>query len=59
MKYVVIIPDGASDYPLDALNGKTPLEEANIPYMDKLANLGFAGLTNNVPEIFTPGSDVA
>lgn len=59
MKYVVIIPDGASDYPLDALNGKTPLEAANIPYMDKLANLGFAGLTNNVPEIFTPGSDVA
>ena len=27
MKYVVIVPDGAADYPIDELNGKTPLEE--------------------------------
>lgn len=59
MKYIILIPDGASDFPLDELDGKTPLEVANTPNMDKLAIKGFGGLTNNVPEGFTPGSDVA
>lgn len=59
MKYVIIIPDGASDYPIDKLNNRTPLEVANTPNMDKLACKGFGGLTNNVPEGYTPGSDVA
>ena len=48
MKYIVIIGDGMSDYPLDELDGKTPLEYANIPNMDKIAKLGKCGLTNNV-----------
>ena len=59
MKYVIFIPDGSSDLPIDELGGKTPLQVANTPNIDKLAKKGYGGLTNNVPEGYTPGSDVA
>ena len=59
MKYVIFIPDGSSDLPIDELDGKTPLMVAKTPNIDKLAKGGFGGLTNNVPEGYTPGSDVA
>lgn len=59
MKYVIFIPDGSSDLPIDELNGKTPLQVAKTPNIDKLAQNGFGGFTNNVPEGYTPGSDVA
>ena len=59
MKYVIFIPDGSSDLPLDEIDGKTPLMVANTPNIDKLAKYGYGGLTNNVPEGYTPGSDVA
>ena len=48
MKYVIFIPDGSSDYPVDELDGKTPLMVANTPNIDKLACKGFGGFTNNV-----------
>ena len=59
MKYVIFIPDGSSDLPLKEIDGKTPLMVANTPNIDKLAKKGYGGLTNNVPEGYTPGSDVA
>ena len=59
MKYVIFIPDGSSDLPIDKLDGKTPLQVAKTPNIDKLAKNGFGGFTNNVPEGYTPGSDVA
>ena len=59
MKYVIFIPDGSSDLPIDELSGKTPLQVAKTPNIDKLAQNGFGGFTNNVPEGYTPGSDVA
>ena len=59
MKYVIFIPDGASDYPIDELDGKTPLMAANTPNIDKMAKAGYGGFTNNVPDEYTPGSDVA
>ena len=59
MKYVIFIPDGSSDLPIDELDGKTPLQAAKTPNIDKLAQNGFGGFTNNVPEGYTPGSDVA
>ena len=43
MKYVIFIPDGSSDYPIDELNGKTPLMEADTPNIDKMAKAGFGG----------------
>jgi len=59
MKYVIFILDGSSDLPIEELGGKTPLQVSNTPNIDKLAEKGFGGFTNNVPEGYTPGSDVA
>lgn len=59
MKYVVLIGDGMSDYPIDALNGKTPLQVANKPNMDSIASQGCTGQLKNVPDQYLPGSDVA
>jgi 2,3-bisphosphoglycerate-independent phosphoglycerate mutase len=58
-KYVLIIPDGAADEPVAALGGKTPLQLANIPEMDRIAREGVLGRSRNVPDKFLPGSDVA
>jgi 2,3-bisphosphoglycerate-independent phosphoglycerate mutase len=59
MKYAIIIPDGAADEPLAELGGKTPLEAANTPNMDRIAIEGRQGLARTVPEGFESGSDVA
>ena len=59
MKYVILIGDGMSDYPLSELNGKTPLEVANKPNIDKLAHKGRLGQLQTIPENLEPGSDVA
>ena len=59
MKYVIVIEDGASDYPIESLDGKTPLKVANKPVLDWVAKEGKSGLTQNVPETLPPGSDVA
>ena len=59
MKYAIIIPDGASDDPLKELNGKTPLEVANIPFMDQVAMTGRQGTVRTIPDGFESGSDVA
>lgn len=59
MKYLVIIGDGMADNPLASLGGKTPLEYANIPAMDSLAERGLLGSTRNCPDKFPPGSDTA
>ena len=37
MKYVIFIPDGSSDYPIDELDGMTPLMAADTPNIDKMA----------------------
>ena len=37
MKYVVCIPDGCSDRPSAARDGRTPLEVADMPVLDGLA----------------------
>lgn len=59
MKSVVFLGDGMADYRLDALNGKTPLEKANHPGMDFLAQNGLFGLARTVPKGMPPGSDTA
>ena len=59
MKYIVILGDGMSDEPIESLNGRTPLEAANIPTMDLLASQGEMGMVQNVPQGMSPGSDVA
>ncbi len=59
MKLVVLLGDGMADRPLAALQGKTPLQAAIKPNMDRLARRGRSGLAQTVPENFPPGSDVA
>jgi 2,3-bisphosphoglycerate-independent phosphoglycerate mutase len=58
-KYVIIIPDGAADEPLEQFAGRTVLEAAEIPNMDKISALGRQGLVQTVPDGMEPGSDVA
>lgn len=48
-----------ADEPIEALGGKTPLQYAHTPYMDKLANMGVTGRMKTVEEGFHPGSEVA
>ncbi len=59
MKYAIIIPDGCADEPQRLLNDLTPLQAAKKPHMDRVAQLGVVGRSNNVPESLTPASDVA
>lgn len=59
MKYVIVIPDGCADEPIDALGGKTPLQAAKLPSMDDLARRGVVGLSNNTPAHLPAGSEVA
>ncbi len=59
MKYVIVIPDGCADEPLEALGGQTPLQAASLPAMDALANRGVVALSNNTPDHFPAGSEVA
>src|SRR3989442_1954283 len=59
MKYAIIIPDGAADEPLAELGGKTPIEAASTPNMDRIAMQGQQGLARTVPDGFESGSDVA
>ena len=58
-KFVIVIPDGAADEPLEALGNKTPLQAAHLPEMDAIARGGVLGRSKNVPDRFLPGSDVA
>src|SRR4051812_41422927 len=59
MKYAIIIPDGCADEAQEALGGKTPLQAARTPNMDRIARDGVVGRSNNVPMPLTPASDVA
>ena len=59
MKYAIIIPDGAADLPIAELGGKTPLEAAHTPNMDRIAAIGRIGTVRNVPKGMYCGSDVA
>lgn len=59
MKYAIVIPDGAADRPAKALNGRTPLEVARLPHMNRIAAEGRLGTVQTVPPKMDPGSDVA
>lgn len=48
-----------ADYPVEALGGKTPLEVAKKPNIDRLARGGRLGMVKTVPDGLKPGSDVA
>lgn len=58
MKYVVCVPDGCADEPVDELGGKTPLEVADMPTLHRLAATAEVGRAAVIPEGMAPGSDV-
>ncbi len=59
MKYIVVLCDGMADDPLVELGGRTPLEAAHTPNMDRLAKTAEIGMVRTVPEGMAPGSDTA
>ncbi|MGQ0617341.1 MAG: cofactor-independent phosphoglycerate mutase [Acidimicrobiia bacterium] len=58
MKYVVCVPDGCADEPIDELDGRTPLEAASMPTLAALAARGEVGRAAVIPAGMAPGSDV-
>lgn len=59
MKYILLVPDGAADYPVPELDGKTPMEAARTPNLDRLAEKGRVGGVQVTPVEMYPGSDAA
>ena len=59
MKYLVLVPDGMADMPIDILGGCTPMQKAYKPCMDMLAKDALVGTVSNVPEGMVPESDTA
>ena len=58
MRYIVLVGDGMADYAIPELGGRTPLEVARTPNMDRIAACRI-GLIRTIPEGMDPGSDVA
>jgi 2,3-bisphosphoglycerate-independent phosphoglycerate mutase len=58
VKYVVLVPDGCADEPLDELGGRTPLEAAAMPHLAALAARAEVGRAVVIPPGLPPGSDV-
>jgi len=58
MKFVVLQGDGMADEPIAELGGKTPLDAAQTPNLDRMARAGILGLTRTIPPGLPPGSDV-
>ena len=59
MRYIIILGDGMAGEPLECIGGKTTLEQALTPEMDRLAKMSEIGLVSMVPEGMAPGSDTA
>lgn len=56
---MIMIMDGMADRPLEDLGFKTPLEGADTPNMDKLAETGICGIMDTIKPGIRPGSDTA
>jgi len=56
-KILIMIFDGIGDRPVDELDGKTPLEKASTPNLDRLASKGVSGLMDTISPGVRPGSD--
>lgn len=58
MKYVIVQGDGMADRPIAELGGRTPLDAAHTPHLDRMASRGILGMTATIPKGMPPGSDV-
>ena len=58
-KDIVLIIDGAAGWPVEELGGRTSLEAARTPNLDRLAREGQVGLVQNIPDGMEPSSAIA
>lgn len=56
---IVFLGDGMADEPMAELGGKTPLQVAHTPGMDRIAREGRSGSLLTLPEGFPTSSEVA
>ena len=56
---IVFLADGMADEPSAELNGKTPLQAVETPFMDSIAANGASGTFLTLPEGFPTSSDAA
>jgi len=56
MKHVILHADGMADHPRQELGGRTPLQAASTPHLDRLAQGGELGLLAAAPENVRQGS---
>lgn len=59
MKVIILLGDGMSDVTYSELGNRSPIQAANTPNMDFMAQHGQVGLAKTVPDGLPPGSDVA
>ncbi|MFX1558571.1 MAG: cofactor-independent phosphoglycerate mutase [Promethearchaeota archaeon] len=59
MKYIILICDGAADWPIEDLSNKTIFEATDTPSMDWIASHGKMGMLKTIPEGMEPGSECA
>lgn len=59
MKYLLVIGDGMADNPVARLGGRTPLQAAPHPAMDRMAAKGLVGSVVNCPKPLPAGSETA
>jgi 2,3-bisphosphoglycerate-independent phosphoglycerate mutase len=59
MKYVIVILDGASGWPIESLGAKTTHQAADTPNLDALVKSGTLGLALTVPRGAEPSSAAA
>ena len=46
MKYLILLCDGAADYPIEKLGMKTPMEVADVKNIDSLVSSSIVGTDN-------------
>jgi len=59
VRSIIVIGDGMSDRPIERLGGKTPLQAARKPHIDRIAREGRTGLLRTVGETGPADSAVA
>jgi len=59
MKYLIVVGSGLTDRPIAEKDNRTPLEIADTPHLDRLAQEGLSGSVQTIPENFEAGGDVS
>lgn len=58
-KTIIFLGDGMADEPVAELGGRTPIQAAHTPGMDRIAREGRSGTLFTLPEAFPTSSEVA